>query len=342
MMQAADQRHLDHLPTVQRLHRPWNRTVVIEEAMRADFEVILEIGFENLPQLPFIENDHAIQAFPPDGSDEALDVGTLPRRSWGNQLLLDTHPLDPTHKVRSVNGIPVPQQILGCCVIRERVDDLLRRPCRRRCLGNIEMNNLAPFMPDDHQHIKQAEGRPRDHKEIHRCDGTRVVLEKGPPALGAVAPGLGPVLLYRGCRGVQSEFGQFIPNPWAAPRWIDRPHSTDELNQFPVLSRSPNSTARLPSPKEPEPGPLPADDRLGAEDHQSTSPTGPQSLQSDPDQSIARAELGFVDLAFEDRKLVPQGQDLQGELVLGTEPGQKVAQERGDNRSEEESVRKEK
>jgi hypothetical protein len=39
-----------------------------------------------------------------------------------------------------------------------------------------------------------------------------------------------------------------------------------------------------------------------------------------------------VDLAFEDRKLVPQGQDLQGELVLGTEPGQKVAQERGDNR----------
>jgi hypothetical protein len=36
-------------------------------------------------------------------------------------------------------------------------------------------------------------------------------------------------------------------------------------------------------------------------------------------------------LPFEDRKLVPQGQDLQGELVLGAEPGQKVAQERRDN-----------
>jgi hypothetical protein len=39
-----------------------------------------------------------------------------------------------------------------------------------------------------------------------------------------------------------------------------------------------------------------------------------------------------VGRSFEDRKLVPQGQDLQGELVLGMEPGQKLAQERGDNR----------
>ena len=38
MMQTSDQRHLDHLPTIQRLHRPWNRTVVIEGSMGADFE----------------------------------------------------------------------------------------------------------------------------------------------------------------------------------------------------------------------------------------------------------------------------------------------------------------
>ena len=38
-----------------------------------------------------------------------------------------------------------------------------------------------------------------------------------------------------------------------------------------------------------------------------------------------------MDLAGEDRDLVPQGQDLQSKLVLGTEPGQRVAQERGDN-----------
>jgi hypothetical protein len=31
-------------------------------------------------------------------------------------------------------------------------------------------------------------------------------------------------------------------------------------------------------------------------------------------------------------KLMPQGHDLQGQLVLGMEPAQKVAQEHGDNR----------
>ena len=42
--------------------------------MRTDFVVIFEVGFENLPQLPFIEHDHSIQAFSPNGTDQALDV----------------------------------------------------------------------------------------------------------------------------------------------------------------------------------------------------------------------------------------------------------------------------
>jgi hypothetical protein len=31
---------------------------------------------------------------------------------------------------------------------------------------------------------------------------------------------------------------------------------------------------------------------------------------------------------------MPQGQNLQGELVLGTEPGQRVAHQRGNNRED--------
>jgi len=143
-----------------------------------------------------------------------------------------------------------------------------------------------------------------------------VVPEKGPPTLGAAACGLGPLLPYGGRRGVQAEFGQLIPDPGTAPGGIDRPHSTDELNQFPVLSRAPDSRARFPSPKEPEAGPLPADDRLGSENQQSTFPTGPPSHEGNPDPAISWAELGFGVLTVENRNLVSQGQDLQGELVL--------------------------
>ena len=77
----------------------------------------------------------------------------------------------------------------------------------------------------------------------------------------------------------------------------------------------------LPSPEDPEPGPLPTDDSLGLEDHQSTFPMGAESLQQDPDQSIPKVELGLVGLAFEDRDLVPEGQDLQGEFMFRAEPG---------------------
>ena len=60
MMQTADQRHLDHLPTLRTLQRPSDWTVMLEGSMRADFMVVFEVGFENLPQLPFIENDYLI------------------------------------------------------------------------------------------------------------------------------------------------------------------------------------------------------------------------------------------------------------------------------------------
>ena len=73
MMQTADQRDLDHAPTVWRLHRPRDWTVVRERSVRADFMIIFEVGFENVRQLPFIEHDHSIQTFPPDGSDEPLE-----------------------------------------------------------------------------------------------------------------------------------------------------------------------------------------------------------------------------------------------------------------------------
>src|SRR5665213_785555 len=84
MMQTADQWHLDHLSTLRRLHRPRNWTVVRERSVRTYFMVILEVGFENLSQLPFIEHDHLIQAFTPNRTHEPFHVGALPRRPRGD------------------------------------------------------------------------------------------------------------------------------------------------------------------------------------------------------------------------------------------------------------------
>ena len=98
MMQAAHPRHFDDLPTIGRLYWPWDGTVVAKGSVWAYSMVIFEIGFENAPELLFMKHDHSVQAFPPDRSDQALDVGALPRRSRGDQLLLDAHARNPLHE----------------------------------------------------------------------------------------------------------------------------------------------------------------------------------------------------------------------------------------------------
>ena len=104
MMQAAHPRHLDDLATIGRLHWPWDGTVVGKGSVRAYSMVIFEIGFENAPELPFMEHDHSIQALSANGTYQPLDVGILPRRSRRDQLLLDAHTFDPLHEDRSVKS----------------------------------------------------------------------------------------------------------------------------------------------------------------------------------------------------------------------------------------------
>jgi hypothetical protein len=130
MMQAAHLRHLDDFPALGRLYWPWDGTVVGKGSVRAGSMVIFEMGFESAPELLFMEHDHSIQTFPPNGTYETLDIRVLPRSSRRDQFLLDAHALDPLLEDRSVDRISVPQEILGRGVVVERVDDLLRGPRR--------------------------------------------------------------------------------------------------------------------------------------------------------------------------------------------------------------------
>ena len=66
MMQTADQREFDHVSTIRRLYRSGDGTVVVKGSMGTYFMIILEIRFEKLAQLPFMEHDHAIEAFTPN------------------------------------------------------------------------------------------------------------------------------------------------------------------------------------------------------------------------------------------------------------------------------------
>jgi hypothetical protein len=63
------------------------------------------------------------------------------------------------------------------------MDDLLRSPRCRWWISDVKMNDFAPFMIHDNQHVEQTKGHRRNDKEIHRSNASRMVLEKGPPTL---------------------------------------------------------------------------------------------------------------------------------------------------------------
>lgn len=187
-------------------------------------------------------------------------------------------------------------------------------------------------MRDNHQHVEQAKSYGGNHKEIHRGGDTRMILEEGPPTLCRSASALGAVFPDRDRRGLQPQFNQFVTDARTAPSRVDAPSPPHQLNQRGLLSGSPTARPRLPAPEPLEPGSLPTENGLGLEEAQRGTPVWSPSFQDHPRLPVFALQSGLVRRSIEHRDLAPEGEVLQGELVLGTEPGKKVAQERRDNR----------
>ena len=71
-----------------------------------------------------------IEALPPEGADDTLDVGSLPRGSRRRKNLLHAHVLDLLGEVVAKDSIPVSQQIARCRVPGESISKLLGGPFR--------------------------------------------------------------------------------------------------------------------------------------------------------------------------------------------------------------------
>jgi hypothetical protein len=63
---------------------------------------------------------------------------------------------------------------------------------------------------------------------------------------------------------------------------------------------------------------MPTHDRVGLHDDQGSSPTLPRLGEQDPEQSIARAEVGTPDPAAENRQLLTQRQVLERDGSVST------------------------
>jgi hypothetical protein len=104
--------------------------------MQAGGVVVREVTAQQASEVPFIEHDDVIEAFPSNRADDALGEGILPGRPRGDEDLAHPQGFHPPYEHVPVDGIPIAEQILGRGLFREAFDQLVGGPgggTSRRC-----------------------------------------------------------------------------------------------------------------------------------------------------------------------------------------------------------------
>ena len=79
MMKAAELRESDNLARTRRTGRTRIGAVFGERQVGPGSVVIVEVGRQDPSQLTRVQDNDMIETFPLDRSDDALDIGILPR-----------------------------------------------------------------------------------------------------------------------------------------------------------------------------------------------------------------------------------------------------------------------
>src|SRR4029077_6121407 len=83
------------------------RAVVVEGLMRAGGVVIREVPAQQTAEVPFVDHDDVVEAFPTNRADDALGEGILPGHPRRDKHLAYTQAFPPPYEHIPVDGIPI-------------------------------------------------------------------------------------------------------------------------------------------------------------------------------------------------------------------------------------------
>jgi len=284
-MESTEQGQGDDVALVGWFNGARCRSILVDRPVGTVLMIIAEVIREPLTQMVLVEHDHVVQAFPADGTDQALDAGILPGRTRCNEFLFHAQVLNSAHKFQTVNGIAIAEEITGRLGVGKRFVQLLRGPGCRRRISNIEMKHFAALVREDQKDIEDTEGGGRDDEEIHGDEVFGGVVEEGFPGLVA-ATGSGSILANGGIRNCNPEFSQFSLNTFAPPGGIAGPHSAnefDEFDEFAIHGGSVVASPGFPASEQAKAQPMPGDDRLRLKEEQALLPVWPEPSESQPE-----------------------------------------------------------
>ena len=79
MLKPADIGKLDHFPEFWWLHGARIWTVHVQRSMNPPAMIVLKVAGQDAFQMALVHDDDVVETLSPDGADQALDVGVLPR-----------------------------------------------------------------------------------------------------------------------------------------------------------------------------------------------------------------------------------------------------------------------
>src|SRR5437773_10121042 len=165
-MKSSDLRDRDDAPARWRLHVARMGAVVVEGLMRARGVVVREVTAQQASEMPFVDHDDVIEAFPSNRPDDALREWILPGRAGGDEDLANPHAFHPPYEHVAVDGVPIAEQVLGRCLFREVLDKLLGGPGGGWVVGDVDLDEFSTVVSKDQESEEQAAGEGRDDEEV--------------------------------------------------------------------------------------------------------------------------------------------------------------------------------
>ena len=266
-----------------RLNPSWLGRVFPQREMGSRSVIVIQVGSEDATERALMEHDHMVQAFPPNGSNHPLHVGSLPGGARRGQNFADAHVSHLLSEVRAEDSIAVAQQVARQLVEGKGIPQLLPRPLRGRVRGHVAVENAPSVMGQNQKHIENLETEGGHAEEVDRDQLREVIVQEGAPGLRRRLATAHHVFADAGLADVDAQLEQLPVNPRCTPPRILPAHPADQASDL-VGNRGPSGLAapHLPGPEPAKASTMPGHDRFWLDDGQSRTPVAPQAGQSDP------------------------------------------------------------
>ena len=116
--------------------------------------------------MPFVKDDHMVEAFPSDGSDDTLHERRLPRTPRRDAKWFDAHVLDLIVEGITVDSIPISEQVFRRSVPGKCLDNLLGGPLGGGIGCDIGIHDSPAIVTQDDEDVEKSERHGVDHKEV--------------------------------------------------------------------------------------------------------------------------------------------------------------------------------